>query len=168
MLAGASRNGRSKAGKPKMPTAIAPEDRAALRREKARLRSERARRARGIMPRPKAKQPWLAEGISRSTWYRRQKKAREQALAAQAAMDAASGARTARMANDAAAGRSRHRGALSGRRRDDPRRAGRYANAFIHVRGQFIGRFTGVSCQAGRPGARREKRPEPGNVSAMR
>jgi hypothetical protein len=32
-----------------------------------------------------AKQPWLAPGISRSTWYRRQKKAREQAAAAQAA-----------------------------------------------------------------------------------
>jgi hypothetical protein len=30
--------------------------------------------------------PWLAAGISRSTWYRRQKKAREQAAAAQAAM----------------------------------------------------------------------------------
>jgi hypothetical protein len=38
------------------------------------------------MPRTKAKQPWLAEGISRSTWYRRRKKAREQAAAAQAAI----------------------------------------------------------------------------------
>ena len=38
------------------------------------------------MPRPKAKQPWFAEGISRSTWYRRRKKAREQVVAAQAAM----------------------------------------------------------------------------------
>jgi hypothetical protein len=40
--------------------------RAAARRE-TRLRSERARRAKRIMPRPKAKQPWFAEGISRST-----------------------------------------------------------------------------------------------------
>ena len=36
------------------------------RREKARLRSERWRRAHGIMPRRPAQQPWLAEGISRS------------------------------------------------------------------------------------------------------
>jgi len=42
---------------------------------------------------PKAQQPWLAAGISRSTWYRRQKKAREQGAAAlaltmrQAALD---------------------------------------------------------------------------------
>ena len=39
------------------------------RREKARLRSERWRRAHGIMPRRPAQQPWLAEGISRLTWY---------------------------------------------------------------------------------------------------
>ncbi len=52
------------------------------RREKARLRSERWRRAHGIMPRRPAQQPWLAEGISRSTWYRRRKRAREQAAAA--------------------------------------------------------------------------------------
>ena len=45
-------------------------------REKARLRSERWRRAHGIMPRKPAQRPWLAEGISRSTWYRR-KKAKE-------------------------------------------------------------------------------------------
>jgi hypothetical protein len=57
------------------------------------MRSERARRARGVQPRPKAKEPWLAAGVSRSTWYRRQKKAREQAAAAlalsmrQAALD---------------------------------------------------------------------------------
>jgi hypothetical protein len=49
----------------------------AERREKARLRSERWRRADGIMPRRKAARPWLAEGISRSTWYRRRKQARE-------------------------------------------------------------------------------------------
>ena len=47
------------------------------RREKGRLRSERWRRAHGIMPRRKAARPWLAEGISRSTWYRRRKQARE-------------------------------------------------------------------------------------------
>jgi hypothetical protein len=43
----------------------------ATRREKARLRSERWRRAHGIMPRKPASKPWLAEGCSRSTWYRR-------------------------------------------------------------------------------------------------
>jgi hypothetical protein len=62
-----------------MTTPTTPADRAADRREKARLRSERARRARGVKPRPKAKQPWLAAGVSRSTWYRWQ--AREQAAA---------------------------------------------------------------------------------------
>jgi len=36
------------------------------RRERARLRSERWRRAHGIMPRRPAQRPWLAEGISRS------------------------------------------------------------------------------------------------------
>jgi len=41
------------------------------RREAARLRSERWRRAHGIIPRKPASKPWLAEGISRSTWYRR-------------------------------------------------------------------------------------------------
>jgi len=46
-------------------------------REKARLRSERWRRAHGIMPRRPAQRPWLAEGVSRSTWYRRRKQARE-------------------------------------------------------------------------------------------
>jgi hypothetical protein len=65
-----------------MMAEITPEDCAADLREKARLRSERARRARGVKPRLKAKQPWLAAGISRSTWYRRRKKAREQAPAA--------------------------------------------------------------------------------------
>jgi hypothetical protein len=43
----------------------------AERRERARLRSERWRRAHGIMPRRPAQKPWLAEGCSRSTWYRR-------------------------------------------------------------------------------------------------
>jgi hypothetical protein len=55
---------------------------AAEQREKARLRSERWRRAHGIMPRKPAERPWLAEGISRSTWYRRRAKAREQAVLA--------------------------------------------------------------------------------------
>ena len=55
------------------------------RREKARLRSERWRRAHGIMQRRPAQRPWLAEGVSRSTWYRRRKRAREQAAAALAA-----------------------------------------------------------------------------------
>ena len=56
------------------------------RREAARLRSERWRRAHGIMPRRPPQQPWLAEGISRSTWYRRRKQAPErEALAAVAA-----------------------------------------------------------------------------------
>jgi len=53
------------------------------RREAARLRSERWRRAHGIMPRRPAQRPWLAEGISRSTWHRRRKQVREwEALAA--------------------------------------------------------------------------------------
>ena len=72
---------------------------AAERREKARVRSERWRRAHGIMPRRPAQQPWLAEEISRSTWYRRRKVAREQAAAAQAVMDAAIGARPAGVAD---------------------------------------------------------------------
>ena len=56
------------------------------RRERNRLRSERWRRAHGIMPRKPAQRPWLAEGISRSTWYRRKAKARQEAaLAAQKA-----------------------------------------------------------------------------------
>jgi hypothetical protein len=44
----------------------------AERREKARLRSERWRRAHGIGPRRPAQQPWLAEGVSRSTWVQAQ------------------------------------------------------------------------------------------------
>jgi hypothetical protein len=35
------------------------------------------RRAHGIMPRRPEQKPWLAEGMSRSTWYRRRKQARE-------------------------------------------------------------------------------------------
>jgi hypothetical protein len=55
------------------------------RRENARLRSERHRRRKGIPPRKPAQKPWLALGISRSTYYyRRQKKAREQAALAAA------------------------------------------------------------------------------------
>ena len=53
------------------------------RREKNRLRSERWRRAHGIGPRRPAQKPWLAEGISRSTWYRRKAKARERAALGQ-------------------------------------------------------------------------------------
>ena len=53
-------------------------------REKARLRSERWRRAHGIMPRRPAQRPWLAEGCSRSTWYRRRKQAREREAVAMA------------------------------------------------------------------------------------
>ena len=49
----------------------------AERREKARLRAERWRRAHGIGPRRPAQRPWLAESISRSTWYRRKQRARQ-------------------------------------------------------------------------------------------
>jgi hypothetical protein len=56
------------------------------RRERARLRSERWRRAHGIGPRRPAQRPWLALGISRSTWYRRRAKAREQAALASRAI----------------------------------------------------------------------------------
>ena len=59
----------------------------AERRERNRLRSERWRRAHGIGPRRPAQRPWLAEGISRSTWYRRRAKARE-ATARQCALAA--------------------------------------------------------------------------------
>ena len=47
------------------------------RRERNRLRSERYRRAKGILPRQPAQKPWLALGISRSTYYRRRKWAQE-------------------------------------------------------------------------------------------
>jgi len=63
-------------------------------REKARLRSERWRRAHGIMPRRPAQRPWLAEGISRSTWYRRRKQVRErEALVVRVARNQATFAR---------------------------------------------------------------------------
>ena len=67
----------------------------AEKRERARLRSERRRRAHGIGPRKPAERPWLALGISRSTWYRRRAKARE--AAATAAREAAWAAVLARM-----------------------------------------------------------------------
>ncbi len=51
-------------------TLIMPEGRAVQSRERARLRAERWRRAHGIMPRKPASKPWLAEGVSRATWYR--------------------------------------------------------------------------------------------------
>src|SRR5205807_986519 len=62
----------SKLPRHKGPTMIDAE-----RREKARLRSERWRRAHGIGPRRPAQRPWLAEGFSRSTWYRRKQGARQ-------------------------------------------------------------------------------------------
>jgi hypothetical protein len=65
-------------------TAISLEAQAAERRERNRLRSERWRRARGIMPRKPAQRPWLAMGVSRSTYYRRRAKARHEAALAQA------------------------------------------------------------------------------------
>jgi hypothetical protein len=60
------------------------------RREKARLRAERYRRKKGIQPRKPAARPWLALGISRSTYYRHRAEAREQA-----ALQAANAAREA-------------------------------------------------------------------------
>jgi hypothetical protein len=59
---------------------------AAEQREKARLRSERWRRAHGIEPRRPAQRPWPAEGISRSTWYRRRKQVREREASAAVAV----------------------------------------------------------------------------------
>ena len=56
----------------------------AERREKARVRAERWRRAHGIRPRCPAQQPWLAEGVSRSTWYRRRERAQQAAAVAYA------------------------------------------------------------------------------------
>ena len=63
-----------------MRTRLTPEE----RRARARLRSERWRRAHGIGSRRPAQRPWLALGLSRSTYYRRRAKAREQAALAQA------------------------------------------------------------------------------------
>jgi len=60
----------------------------AERREKNRLRSERWRRAHGIGPRRPAQHPWLAAGVSRSTWYRRRRKA-QQAVFVRASLDRA-------------------------------------------------------------------------------
>ena len=62
----------------------------AERRERNRLRSERWRRTHGIGPRRPAQRPWLAEGISRSTWYLRRAKARE-ATARQSALASVEG-----------------------------------------------------------------------------
>jgi hypothetical protein len=61
-------------------TRLTPEQ----RRERARLRALRWRRAHGIGPRKPAARPWLALGVSRSTYYRRRAKAREQAALAAA------------------------------------------------------------------------------------
>ena len=52
------------------------------RRERNRLRSERWRRAHGIGPRKPAQKPWLEAGCSRSTWYRRRAKTRQEAALA--------------------------------------------------------------------------------------
>ena len=78
------------------------------RRERNRLRSERWRRAHGIGPRKPAQRPWLAEGISKSTWYRRRAKAREQAaLGAQGAQAAGQNADGERLAKWGEIGRGR-------------------------------------------------------------
>jgi hypothetical protein len=53
----------------------------AERREKARLRSERWRQPHGITPRRPAQRPWLAAGVSRSTWYKQRKQAQQAAAA---------------------------------------------------------------------------------------
>ena len=58
----------------------------AERREKARLRSERWRQAHVHHAETALRNGHgLRKGVSRSTWYRRRKKVREQAAAAQAA-----------------------------------------------------------------------------------
>jgi len=57
-----------------------------VKREKARLRSERYRRSREILPRRPVLKPWLALGVSRSTYYRRRRKALDQAAARSAAV----------------------------------------------------------------------------------
>ncbi|MGB8901871.1 MAG: hypothetical protein WCC90_22660 [Methylocella sp.] len=48
------------------------------------MRSERWRRAHGIGPRRPPQRPWLAEGVSRSTWYRRRKRVPDPAAVAHA------------------------------------------------------------------------------------
>jgi hypothetical protein len=72
----------------------------AERRERARLRSERWRRAHGIMPRKPASKPWLAMNISRSTYYRRRAKARQ--LATQQAVFARAQGFVAQLSRDLA------------------------------------------------------------------
>jgi len=58
---------------------VRKEDRPAYLREHHRRRKEDERRANGVKPRTeylaavKAKEPWVALGISRATWYRRGK-----------------------------------------------------------------------------------------------
>ena len=91
------------------------------RREKARLRSERWRRAHEIMQRRPAQRPWLAEGVSRSTWYRRRKRAREQAAAALAATvrEAVFDASTGNL-HDCGVSLKRPRGLLPSGRRSSP------------------------------------------------
>jgi len=121
-------------GKLTMTTPTTPADRAADRREKGPLAlRKRARRARGVKPRPKAKQPWLRRHFS-PHMYRRKKKARAGGGGA-GAHDAASGARPA--------------GSQITQLRADLERATRFA-----TKAQCFSTTAGVSCG---PGARRDK-----------
>jgi hypothetical protein len=61
---------------------LTPEQQAERRRKKAKVRNARYRRRKGAKPRAqylasvaKPEQPWIAQGISRRTWYRRRKMA---------------------------------------------------------------------------------------------
>jgi hypothetical protein len=74
--------GKTRRQKPNCHHRVTTAEGEAERRERARLRSERYRRAHGIGPRRPAQKPWLAEGVSRSTWYRWRKLARERAALA--------------------------------------------------------------------------------------
>jgi DNA (cytosine-5)-methyltransferase 1 len=46
------------------------------RREAAKRGMERLRRGRGVRPRPEPSEPWVAEGVSRRTWFYRRAKAK--------------------------------------------------------------------------------------------
>jgi hypothetical protein len=63
-----------------MVTEITPEARAAARREKARLRSERWRRAHGIGRASPLSGRGLRKGSAGQLWYRRRKQARDAAI----------------------------------------------------------------------------------------
>jgi len=106
-------------------TANMAEGKVAERREKAHLRSEKWRRAHGIMPRRSAQRPWLAEGLLALDMVSAAEGCAGAGSGGAGCNDAAISARPAGVADDATAGRSGDRSPLCGRRRGDTRRIGR-------------------------------------------